>query len=541
MGMNTKTLKLDMEMEDGTIYLADKKDYDIFLQNTKRLTDKKYLSLMKCNCGYLDVAFHLKGLKNVILDFNGAVLRLHGALQPFILENCENVTIRNVVIEYARSFHSEFEIVEKKDRILKLKQKEEFPCRVENGYLIPYSEDYEWHNLHNDCHFLQVFDSTTREGKGLPVVMIGEKTVEPESPPARIYHLRVREEENMVVLMGELPGDWASGMTAVISHATREVSSCFVICSKNIVIDNFRIINGIGMGILGMYSENLKINNLKLYYDERSHGIVSNDGDAMHIISCFGNLDITDCICEGMEDDALNIHGNYYGVKGTDRNILYAYCYDLSTCINAHYKMFGEGDEIAVYRGNSMEEKGRYIVKNVTITGDYDIRIEVERPVVGIDMNDTIENLSAQPRVTIRNCRFGKANSHLRLQTRKRIVVENCISSLPILLTGDKNYWYESSPINDLTIRNCSFTGRRGFISAMPEGFDYTLEAPYYHSGIKILDNSFETVTALTAIRTDDIVFRDNVCVKENVPLEMRLKQCGDVEADERVKIIEER
>ena len=291
------------------------------------------------------------------------------------------------------------------------------------------------------------------------------------------------------------------------------------------------------MGILGMYSENLAIDGLKLYFDGQSHGIVSNDGDAMHFISCFGKLDIQNCICEGMEDDALNTHGNYYGVRSTEGEILHAYCFDVSTGIDAHCKMFDEGDTIAVCRGSSMAEKGRYIVKRVEIAGDYDIRIEADRPFEGISPGDTIENLSAQPELTVRNCRFGKATSNLRLQTRKKAVIEDCQSSLPILLTGDKNYWYESSPVNDLTIQNCSFTGARGRIRAIPEGMEYTPEAPYYHSGIRIRNNRFEVREALYAERADQIVFRDNICTQENGQLEIRLKHCGAVDADVPVKL----
>ena len=356
----------------------------------------------------MNTAFYLQSLKNTVFDFNGAVIRMHGELQPFILENCENVTIKNAVIEYERSSHTEFEILEKTEQVLRLKRKEKFPCRVENGFLIPYSENFEWHNLSKECHFLQVFDSETREGAGLPVVVIGAETEDMENPPAYIYHLNVHEEGQDVVLTGDLPGDWKKGMTAVLSHATREVSSCFVSCCRNINIENIRIINGIGMGVLGMYSENLSIRGLKLYYDEQSHGIVSNDGDAIHIISGFGTLSITDCICEGMEDDVLNVHGNYYGVKSAEQNILNACCFDLSTGLDANYKMFGEGDEISIHRGNSMEEKGRYRIEKVTLTGDYDIRIETDRPLENVDSRDTIENLSAQPEVLFETVVFGK-------------------------------------------------------------------------------------------------------------------------------------
>lgn len=527
--MNTNRIRPGMQLESDTVYTADQEQYEIYLKDTQKCMEKRHLAIAKRNSGCLNTLFYAKGLKNVVLDFNGAVLHMHGSLQPFLLEECDNVIIKNVVIEYDRSCHSEFEILEKADGVLKLKPREKFPCRVENGCLIPYFEDREWRNLSTDCHFIMIFDSNTGEGVDNPLIMIGEDTQDPENAPGKIFHLKASEEGDAIILTGELPGSWEPGMTAVISHACREICSCLIICSKNITIENYRMVNGIGMGILGMYSENLTIRGLKLFQDQQSHGLVSNDGDAMHMVACFGKMEICDCICEGMEDDALNVHGNYYHVNDVDKNFLYARWSDPSTGMNAHFKMFGDGDRIAVYEGNSMVERGRFTIRKVTLLDDYKVVFELDRETEGICHNDTIENLSAQPELTIRNCRFGKANSNLRLQTRKPSLIENCRFSIPILLTGDKNYWHESGPVNDLTIQNCIFTGKRGKIMSIPEGLDYQAEAPYYHSGVKIRNNSFEASDALTAIRTNDITFQDNICTNETGTFQLKLKDCGKV------------
>ena len=96
-----------------------------------------------------------------------------------------------------------------------------------------------------------------------------------------------------------------------------------------------------------------------------------------------------------------------------------------------------------------------------------------------------------------------------------------------ICLTGDKDYWYEGSPINDLTIRNCRFVGKRGRVVASPS-FDVCAGAPYYHSGIKILNNTFDATMALDCSNCSDIVFEGNVN-SAGLPFENQFHACVDV------------
>lgn len=67
------------------------------------------------------VAFFLQNKENVTLDFNGATLFLHGKIQPFILDDCKKITIKNVKVEYSRPPFSEGEIVEVGDDYFKAK------------------------------------------------------------------------------------------------------------------------------------------------------------------------------------------------------------------------------------------------------------------------------------------------------------------------------------------------------------------------------------------------------------------------------------
>jgi hypothetical protein len=113
------------------------------------------------------------------------------------------------------------------------------------------------------------------------------------------------------------------------------------------------------------------------------------------------------------------------------------------------------------------------------------------------------------------------------LQTRGKVLIEDCECSLRILLSGDKDYWYEGSPVNDLTVKNCRFTGKRGMITADPS-FESCDEAPYYHSGIKILQNTFDTTNALDLANCKDVLFEGNVN-SSGMPFENHFQDCTGV------------
>lgn len=95
-----------------------------------------------------------------------------------------------------------------------------------------------------------------------------------------------------------------------------------------------------------------------------------------------------------------------------------------------------------------------------------------------------------------------------------------------MLLTGDTNYWYESSPVRDMTVKNCIFSGQRAEICIIPE-FSATEKAPYYHSGIRISDCRFDSKKAMLANYADDIVFENVTADGETVKPE--LNHCGRV------------
>ena len=529
--MKQTELKLGMTLCSDTCYTFSGDVLEVHLSDTLHLTDRTYLSLTYHNRGCLDTAFYLRGLKNVVLDFGGATLLLHGRLQPFIVDECENVTIRNVTVAYDRAFYSEFDVISNEPGALRLRPRENFPCRVENGYLIPYAETWENRTLHIGDMFVQGFVRETRESDGFTVAAIGEEIKLKETPPCPVAHLRVREEDGDVVLMGPVPAHWDSRHIVALSHETRDKSSAFLCRSKDITIENYRMLNGAGYGIISMYCENITIDRLLLTYDDKSHGILANSADAIHLVTTKGDIVIRDSVMEGMFDDALNIHGNYYLADGLVTGGPIAYKPKESYFCDAYYKAFGAGDEICIYRGKTLEPKCRVTVTDVEILDDYHVKLLLDGDASAVMDGDIIENLSAQANVLIEGCRCGKAISHLRLQSRGKIVIRNNELALPVCFTGDTNYWFEASPVQDVLVCENRFVGARGTVSSTPE-YEASEAAPYYHSGIRVENNVFDVSSAMFASLTDDIVFKGNRCSDPAQMPAIRTERCGRIVSD---------
>ena len=103
--MDFSPISVGMKPQSGGNYKATAKRYDFYSNDAVYTSDRRYSCCGgRSSAADMGVAFYLKGIKNVSLDFCGATVFLHGKIQPFLLDECENVTIKNCVVEYDRAF-----------------------------------------------------------------------------------------------------------------------------------------------------------------------------------------------------------------------------------------------------------------------------------------------------------------------------------------------------------------------------------------------------------------------------------------------------
>lgn len=521
-----KKLEICGEYESGTEYIADRERYDVFLSDCVHIENDIYASGRDSgykDCGSdMDIAFYLKGKRDITLDFRGATLFLHGRIQPFVFDSCENIIIKNCVVEYDRAFATEMEILESAADYFRVRISDKCPCRIEYGNLVPYSGTWENLNLDKVPVFLQTFDKNTRDGTGIHLVVFGNEPHIDESLPwaSSTIRLRASNDGDSVVFSGNALPKLNVGDIAVVGHDSRKYSSVFALDCKNLCLENYRIVNGAGMGIFPMHCENIYIDSLTMTCGEGSPLIHSNEADGIHSVSCKGDFVLKNSVIEGTIDDALNIHGNYCLFVSAAGNKMTVQCSGLAC---KDYKSFGEGERIAVYKGHTLDKCAEYVILSIETVDDGTRIFTLDRESENHAEGDVIENLSAQTDILFENCRFGKANTHIRLQSRGKIRVRSCTTSLPFLLTGDTNSWFESSPVCDMEVTDTVFEGSRAIVSCVPS-FTPSETHPYYHSNLTVRKCRFAALKPLCANYTENIIFEDNVSDKD---MQVVLVNCG--------------
>lgn len=523
-----KKFELGMPLESNTEYYATRQEYHVYPEDTVEVADRRYIALRAADTKEFRVFALIKGKKNITLDFCGAKLVMHGKIQPFLIDSSENITLKNCSVTYDRPPLTELLITEATPEYVRLRPNPNCPCRVEDGRLIPYSDSWENTRLNYKGCFYQVFDRETRMGCGIGLGVMGNSIELDPTFPYDPNRYTVKQEGDDFIMEGKIPDYFASHRALIIAHETRSLSSVFMIDSKNVTLDRYRILSGWGMGVYSYRTENITLDGLCMTYEEGvSPSLIANAADAVHTFGTSGSFVMRNCVLEGMIDDALNVHSNFRTVAQADGCEILTH---LASCERQASDLYRVGDEIAVYRGKTMEESARYTLVAIEHLSETLAKFTVDRPCAPHEEGDLIESLTANCNITVENCTFGKANSHLRFQSRGKVEIRNCETELPFLLTGDASYWFESGPVTDLTVENCRFVGDRARIGINSQILP-TAKEPYYHKNLKIVGNSFSTDSPLVGGEADGILFQGN----ENAlsrPMTLHLTNCGTVEAD---------
>ena len=150
-----KEFKVGMLVESNTEYFATEQEYHIYASDTVALFDGRSKVLRAHDTDNFNAFMLIKDKKNVVLDFCGATLVMHGKIQPFLIDSSENITIKNCKVTYDRPPYTEAYILEATPEFARLRLNENCPCRIEDGRLIPYSDTWENTKLNEGGRFYQ--------------------------------------------------------------------------------------------------------------------------------------------------------------------------------------------------------------------------------------------------------------------------------------------------------------------------------------------------------------------------------------------------
>lgn len=307
----------------------------------------------------------------------------------------------------------------------------------------------------------------------------------------------------------------------------------------NTTLENIQVHYAEGMGLLAQMSENITLDKFSVCLrGEDDPRYFTTQADATHFSGCKGLIRSVGGLYEGMMDDAINVHGTYLKVQKRidDKTLVGEYMHGQSY----GFEWGRPGDAVQFIDSKTMEILGKQnkvtAIEAVDKPDDHgakQFRITFDKPVdPAISEAGTygIENLEWTPEVYFADnvIRNNRARGSL-FSTPKKTVVENNVfdhtSGTAILLCGDCNGWFETGACHDVLIRNNKFINAltnqfqftNAVISIYPEIPDLKGQKKYFHSGIVIEDNEFETfdMPILYAKSVDGLVFRNNV-IKQN-------------------------
>ncbi|TRX71237.1 right-handed parallel beta-helix repeat-containing protein [Carboxylicivirga sp. M1479] len=466
------------------------------------------------------LAILLDKKKNITIDAQGSDFIYHGHIQPFTLDNSENITIKNVNIDWDIPLTAEAKVVEADAKHILLKIDEsQFPYSVNSKSVTFKGEDWEedwrlsggsWLIEYNTEHII-------------PAHTGGHGCVNGDLDNVN-YSLT---DEGLLLMEGDFTKTPGVGNYLILRHSTRDHAGMFLFHSKNIHLENINVYHTSGLGILSQYCENIEMRNVNMIPNKSKNRFLAGHDDGLHFMGCKGDIIIDDCDAQGLMDDPINIHGTCIPVleKLNNKTVKCQFAHSMSCGL----QWAEAGDTVGFLDKKSMSTIAKGVVSKIDYLNKDSLVIEFEQAVPkDLNASYSIENLSWTPNATITNCFVGscRARGYL-ISTPGKVLIENNVfetSGSAILIAGDANYWYESGAVTDVTIRNNEFRWScnssyyqfcNAIISIFPEIPEPDSKRPF-HKNIRIENNTFNPADypILYALSVDGLSFKNNTITR---------------------------
>jgi len=458
----------------------------------------------------------LKGINCLTIEANGSEFICHGRMQPLTLEDCCNVTVRNLNIDWDIPFVAQAKIVRvAKDYVDIRINPVESPYDITNGKIVFHGED--WKSAWWGC---MEFDADTR-------IIPQQSGDTPLGGNWDKYTAQALGNE-LVRLTCDFQRKPREGNILIMRHSARDHAGVFILNCRDTVLENVNLFGAAGLGILGQFSENITLTKTSVMPNYAKGRYQCGHADGFHVSNCRGRVIVDGCKFEGLMDDPINVHGTSVKiVEMKDRTHLACkFMEGMSTGMT-----WGRpGEQVGFIRHTSMETPGLGSIRAYTrIDRDrFDVEFAAAVP-DGLEVGDALENLTWAPDFTVRNTTFGCCRARgLLVSTPGKVLIENndfISSGAAILIAGDANGWYESGAVRDVLIRGNRFHPScltswyqfgEGIISIDPIIPGLDPEKPF-HRNIRIEGNQFEVFdySVLYARSVDGLSFTDNT-IKHN-------------------------
>lgn len=305
---------------------------------------------------------------------------------------------------------------------------------------------------------------------------------------------------------------------------------------KNISFRDCDIHAMTGMGIVSQFTDGLTFERVRVAPEAGTLRTCPAWADMFHFSGCRGRILVSDCVFSGSQDDPINVHGTHLRITGkpADNQLLLRFMHPQTYGFAA----FQPGDEVAVVSHANLRElpgnprrKVAAIAPNPADPTGHEWLLTLDGPAPAFAANDVVDNLTWYPDVTIRNCKVDMDSCRgFLLTTRGKVLVEGCTfhrcTMAGILIEDDAEGWFESGPINDMTLSGNRFIGCN--VEINPQSKSTNPEEPV-HENIRITGNYFDGA-GISAHHTRGLTITGNRSRGGKIPLNLA-PTCTRVEA----------
>ncbi len=531
--------RLFSEIRDGdTIVLQKDAVYHVRPEDSFSLTGYYCTNTAKKNenpNGYRSVAMFLKDRRNVTIDGNGATALVHGKMTPFLLDRCENVTVKNLTVDYACPTMTEFTVLRNDDGVCDLRFLPEYRFRAEGDRLFfrgedalngaPYWEDESC----GDHRYAKIYDPVSETCRELDKNRLSFSAIE----QIGAHTLRVTLADRSTPL--------APGQTVQTRNIIRDQTGALFQRCKDLRFENLRIKFMHGLGMVAQFCKNVRYCGCDFTPGEGR--TIASTADFFQFSGCRGQLHIENCKAWGAQDDYVNVHGTHLRIVAADpnaRSLTVRFMHAETWGLQA----FEPGDRLEFIRWDTLLPYAETVVTAYEKQNDTDILLFVDRPLPEqIEVHaDAVENASWTPNLTVRGCDFGAAwGRGVLCTTRGRVRIENNrfyhLAGPALVIEDDCNFWFESGYTRDVVFRRNAVIGCNSgdfyegspVICCAPKTLR-TVEGAYVHGRLTITGNTFrEPYHGRHTFRLESVEKAEIGGNTFDAPLQIESVHCGEI------------
>ncbi len=497
--------------------------------------------------GRRSIGMLIDGMKNVVVEGNGADFRYRGRMLPVAVLNSTNVELKDFSIDFENPMMAQVEVVKNTGHSITFRPAPWVKWRIKNNKFEYYGTGWSyapWLGIAFDGDSYNMLYDTADIG------------VDTDGA--------IDNNDGTVTAPNWANSKLIVGSRLAIRTGDKQCPGIFLQKNKDTKLTGVTVHYSQAMALLAHACENVTLDRTSVKIREGSGRYITSQADATHFSCCRGKITVKNGLFESMMDDALNVHGLYLLVdKRIDDNTIVGRYPEVQSW---GFEWALKGEKVQFIKSNTFDKLGtEYTIKSIqpkdrsTVLGAKKFTITFEEKLpkeVNGNHKVGVENITRTAEVEYLNntVRNNRARGIL-LNTSKHILVEgntfDHVSGSAILSSTDCNGWYESGQTQDLVIRNNKFIDcltTNGFqfceaiISLYPVIPDKDAQKkPFYgnseKAGIIIENNLFQTFDTplLSAISSDGILWKKNNTVKptntypKNHPNQSRFKfeNCG--------------